>query len=129
VSRAKRREKAEGELEHLEARLRARLIAALHHCAHGHWGLFGQNDAAERAMGRYRPRLTPVEVGELLQLGEEIDALRSSLGYSDGNALFARLKAYRRLPSASAPAEPRLAQQFLAELDDAAAPGGSDPTA
>lgn len=129
MSRAQRREKAEGELEHLEARFRERLVAALRHCADGNWGLFGRNDAADRTFGRYRTRSTPAEVGELLRLGEEIDALRSSLGYSDGNALFARLKVYRRRPAASAPAEPRLAQQFLAELEDAAAPAASDPTA
>ena len=128
MSRAKRREKAEGELEHLEVRFRERLIAALDRCAQGQWGLFGRNAAAEHAMGRYRERSTPVEVGELLQLGEEIDALRSSLGYSDGNTLFARLKLYRRMPAASAPAEPRLAQQFLAELDAAAVRAGIDPT-
>jgi hypothetical protein len=117
MSRATRREKAESELEHLEARFRERLEHALRSCAAGHWGLFGQNDAASNsAFGRNEFRLRTSEAGELLALGAEIDALRSSLGFTDGNALYARLKAYRRLRTENAPGEPRLAQQFLAEL-------------
>jgi hypothetical protein len=118
VSRSTRRAKAESELEHLEARFRERLMIALRTCAAGRWGLFGQNDAAiKRAPGRYAARLIPAEVGELLELGDEIDALRSSLGFPDGNALYARLTSYRKLPPANAAAEPRLARQFLAELE------------
>jgi hypothetical protein len=119
VSRATRRAKAEGELEHLEARFRERLIAALHACRDGRWGLFGQNDpAAQRALDRTAAsRTIPADVAALLALGEEIDALRSSLGFPDGNALLARLKADRRLRVESAPGEPRLAQQFLDDLE------------
>ena len=118
MSRSTRRAKDEGELEHLEIRFRERLSIALRTCAAGQWGLFGQNDAAyKRAYGRNAVRLIPAEVGELLALGDEIDALRSSLGFSGGNALYARLKAYRKLPAANAPAEPRLARQLLAELE------------
>jgi hypothetical protein len=120
VSRASRREKAEGELEHLEARFRERLVAALQACRDGRWGLFGQNDpAAQRALDRAAAsRTIPADVAVLLALGDEIDALRSSLGFADGNALHARLKSYRRLRTESAPGEPRLAQQFLAEIED-----------
>jgi hypothetical protein len=119
VSRASRRAKAEGELEHLEARFRERLVAALQACRDGRWGLFGQNDpSAQRALDREAAsRTIPADVAVLLALGDEIDALRSSLGFPDGNALHARLKAYRRLRTESAPGEPRLAQQFLAELE------------
>ena len=118
MSRSTRRDKAEGELEHLEVRFRERLMVALRTCAAGQWGLFGQNDAAyKRAFGRNAVRVIPAEVGELLALGEEIDALRSSLGFPGGNALYARLTSYRKLPAANAPAEPRLARQLLAELD------------
>ena len=123
MSRASRREKAEGELDHLEARFRERLIAALNACRDGRWGLFGQSDpAAQRALDRVAAtRTIPADVAALLELGDEIDALRSSLGFPDGNALLARLKSYRRLRTESAPGEARLAQQFLAELgaDDA----------
>ena len=104
MSRATRREKAEGELAHLEARFRERLVAALNSCRDGRWGLFGQ-------------RSVPADVTVLLALGDEIDALRSSLGFSGGNALYARLKSYRSLRVQSAPGEPRLARQFLGELD------------
>ncbi|HWT07082.1 MAG TPA: hypothetical protein VN224_15060 [Xanthomonadales bacterium] len=118
MSRASRRAKAEGELEHLEARFRERLVAALHACRDGQWGLFGQSDpATQRALDRAANRTIPPEVAVLLALGDEIDALRSSLGFSGGNALYARLKSYRRLRVESAPGEPRLAQQFLAELE------------
>ncbi len=118
MSRATRRDKAEGELEHLEARFWERLIVALRACAAGQWGLFGQNDAAyKRAFGRNAVRTIPAEVGELLELGDEIDALRSSLGFPDGNALYARLKSYRKRPAANASAEPRLARQLLAALE------------
>ena len=110
MSRASRRAKAEGELEHLEARFRERLIAALRACRAGQWGLFGQN-ALDRTV-------VPADVAALLALGDEIDELRSSLGYPDGHALLARLKFYRRLRTASAPGEPRLAQQFLDELEN-----------
>jgi hypothetical protein len=117
VSRARRREKAEGELDHLEARFCERLIAALRACAAGQWGLFGQHDGAgARAFGRNAFRLRPSAVSELLVLGDEIDALRSSLGFPDGNAMYASLKSYRRMRKESAPDEPRLAQQFLAEI-------------
>jgi hypothetical protein len=117
VSRSTRRDKAEGELEHLEARFRQRLMIALRTCAAGQWGLFGQNDAAyKRAFGRNAVRAIPPEVGELLALGDEIDALRASLGFLGGDALYARLKTYRKLPAANAAAEPRLARQFLAEI-------------
>jgi hypothetical protein len=120
MSRASRREKAQGELEHLEARFRERLIVALRACIAGQPGLFGQDDAARRReFGNDAFRWRLPEVAELLALGDEIDALRSSLGFSDGNALFARLKSYRRLRTESAPGEPRLAQQFLTELDAA----------
>ncbi len=119
MSRASRRAKAEGELEHLEARFRERLVAALQACRDGRWGLFGQSDpAAQRALDRdAASRTIPADVAALLALGDEIDALRSSLGFPDGNALHASLKAYRRLRTESAPGEPRLAQQFLAELE------------
>ena len=108
MSRASRRAKAEGELEHLEARFRERLIVALHACREGRSGLFGQT------------RTIPADVAALLALGDEIDELRSSLGFPDGNALLARLKADRRLRAESAPGEPRLAQQFLDELESGA---------
>lgn len=118
MSRATRRDKAEGELEHLEARFRERLMIALRTCAAGQWGLFGQNDAAyKRAFGRNAVRVIPAEVDELLELGDEIDALRASLGFSGGNALYARLKSYRKLPAGNASTEPRLARQLLAELE------------
>jgi hypothetical protein len=124
VSRSTRRAKAESELEHLEARFRERLMIALRTCAAGQWGLFGQNDAAyKRAYGRNAVRHIPAEVGELLELGDEIDALRSSLGFPDGNALYARLTWYRKLPAANAAVEPRLARQFLAELEADSEPG------
>jgi hypothetical protein len=119
MSRASRRAKAEGELEHLEARFRERLVAALHACRDGRSGLFGQSDpAAQRALDRVAAsRTIPADVAALLTLGDEIDALRTSLGFPDGNTLYARLKSYRRLRPESAPGEPRLAQQFLAELE------------
>ncbi|MDQ6926997.1 MAG: hypothetical protein M3154_12290 [Candidatus Eremiobacteraeota bacterium] len=118
MSRATRREKAEGELAHLEARFRERLVAALRTCAAGEWGLFGQNGRVDpRTPVHIAARLIPAGVDALLRLGDEIDELRSSLGFADKNALFARLKAYRRLRPESAPGEPQLARQFLAELE------------
>jgi hypothetical protein len=119
MSRASRRAKSEGELEHLEARFRERLVAALHACRDGRSGLFGQGDpGAQRALDRVAAsRTIPADVAALLALGDEIDALRSSLGFPGGNTLYARLRSYRRLRIESAPGEPRLAQQFLAELE------------
>jgi hypothetical protein len=93
----------------LEDEYRARLINALSRCAAGRWGLFGHND-------HLRPD-APVdpEVGELLDLGLEIERIRDRLGLK-AFALHTRLMASRGPQSSNAVGEPKQAQAWLDEL-------------
>ena len=115
MSREKRRAKEEHELSELQRTFDERLIVALRACAAGQWGLFGRSAAgAGRSFGR--ARFESKEATELLRIGDEIDAMRTALGYPEGYPLYARLRSYRRRNKDDDPAEPRIAKQFLAEI-------------
>jgi hypothetical protein len=96
----------EGELANLETRFEEALIESLRSCASGYWGMFGQN--------KYPPSK---EGAELLDLAELIATLRDRLGYSEANPLCARYLDYRKRRGSNDLGEPRLAEQFLADLD------------
>ena len=116
MSRAARRAKDEHELSELQRAFEEKLVAALLACAAGQWGLFGRSARdAGRSFGR--ARFESKEATELLRVGDEIDAMRTALGYPDGFALYARLREYRRRNKDDDPAEPRLAKEFLAEIE------------
>jgi hypothetical protein len=92
----------------LEHQYRALLEAALRDCAAGSWGLFGHN----AHLPGYRP---PDALAELVDLADDIDALRSRLGERPFE-LHARFLQARGRLDANAPGEPKLAALWLAEL-------------
>lgn len=102
----------------LEAQYREILIDALRTCAQGGSLLLGQN---ERVLERHSPalaaRLRPAELDELLDLGEEIGALRAKLGFPDAFALHERFLKLRASHGPNTPGEPKLAAQWLDELE------------
>lgn len=108
MSKLKRIEKREAELADLEHSFEVRLREALHVCARGQYGLFGQNDATFRGYGAGA-------ADELLALADRIGEMRSSLGFVEPFGLAERFKAYRAMRGANVPGEPKLAKQFLEE--------------
>jgi hypothetical protein len=116
MSRSTRREKAESELRSREEQFSTNLRAALRECAEGAWGLFGQNDALVADI----PLLRSVYMepaAALIEQGEQINRLRKALGYTDSFLPFERFMHYRQMKSANTPGEPKLAIQFLKELE------------
>jgi len=106
----KRLLRTERRLDAAEAEYVSVLETALHECAAGRWGLFGQNDRFEE-MARY----APPELGQLEALAEEVEALRAKLGH-DPFPLHARFKSMRGRGDGNRPGEPKLAAQLLVEL-------------
>jgi len=88
---------------------RPRLIAVLRECANGRWGLFRQNNYGELA--RYYLR---TEADDLKQTAEEINSLRSEFGQP--NPLSIKFLEYCSMRGQNVKGEPKLAQQFLAEI-------------
>jgi hypothetical protein len=109
VSRSSRRQKTETQLRVLEEQFVADLIAALKECAAGRWGLFGQNDLV---IDISRPKV----VEKLLEEGEEIEVLRRELGVTESFHPFKRFLEFRQMRGSNVPGEPKLAMQFLKEL-------------
>jgi hypothetical protein len=118
MSRSTRQGKSEVQLRTLEQNFSTDLINALRACAAGKWVMFGQNDAALKSENRaLRDRLKSKVAESLIAQGEEIVRLRRELGYTDGFSLFERYLEYRQMRSANTPGEPKLAEQFLRELE------------
>jgi hypothetical protein len=118
MSRQARHRKRESDLEALESRFRDALIFALRQTAAGQWGLFGRNDAAlDSHFGNAADRYKSPEAADLLRLGEEIQQLRHELGFIEPNQLYERFLSYRRKRSSNDPGEPRLAREFLEEIE------------
>ena len=102
----------------LEAAYRETLVSALTECAQGRWGLFGHNDAALASCApQLRARLRTAQLDELLELGAQIAALREYLGDVEPFALHERLVRMRGSSHANSAGEPKLAAQWLAELN------------
>ena len=111
------RRSGERQLKALEASYRETLLLALHHCAQGKWGLFGQNEAAlARQNLKMLERLRDPAVGELLELGSQIDRLRSRLGYAVRFPRNDRLMQMRSAYNAKSLGEPKLAKQWLEDI-------------
>jgi hypothetical protein len=107
----------ERKLRVLEAEYAVDLTAALKRCANGQWGLFGQNDLVLAKIGKRAQRnLSSPDIGDLLELGTQIEKLRSVLGYSEPFKLHARLLRMRSSNDANSAGEPKLAQQWLDEM-------------
>jgi hypothetical protein len=116
MSRQARKDNAEAQLRALEEQFSTDLVAALRDCAAGKWGMFGQNDH----LVSVSPMLASIYTATAEKLtgqGREITKMRHELGYVEPFSPFERYLHYRELRSANSPGEPRLAVQFLAELD------------
>jgi len=111
MSRADRLERLDGQRLDAEAEFSALLIAALRETAAGSWGLFGHN-SDKFARKAWDPR-----VSELTELGEQIDAMRATLGL-EPYALFAEFLASRGPVASNAPGEPKQAKSWLTRLGE-----------
>jgi hypothetical protein len=117
MSRATRQQKSEAHIRTLEEQFSADLVAALRECAAGKWGLFGRNDHLAVQLPLLRSAYT-LTAEALIEKGEEIGRLRRRLGMVEPFLLFTRYLEYRQMHSAHSPGEPKLAVQFLAELEN-----------
>jgi hypothetical protein len=116
VSRAARRQKLEAQLRSLEEQFSSDLVAALRECAAGTWGLFGQNDALAVEMPLLRSAYMKTAEA-LIHDGEEIEELRRELGFNEAFNPYKRFVEFRKMRGSNVPGEPKLAVQFLMELE------------
>lgn len=110
MSRASRHEKAETNLHALKREFEELLLEALHSCANGRWGLLGQ----------YPQRYRLKESEQLEALGEKIDALRKELAIVEEFWFYARFQYYCSIQGSNAVGEPKLAKQFLEDIEQRA---------
>src|SRR5215472_10917676 len=96
-------------LEELEHEFSPLLVACLHECSRGRWGLFEQNYGAEAE--KY---LRWEEALHLKEIADEIHALRAEFGQP--NALVERYLHYHSQRGPNVPGEPKLATAFLSEI-------------
>ena len=109
MARADRLARMDDRRIELEAEYRAALIAALELTAAGKWGLFGHNEKVF-----LRAKL-PLMVLDLCDRGEEIAALRDTLGL-EPFSLHREFEASRGPVSAQSPGEPKQAKAWLERL-------------
>jgi hypothetical protein len=122
MSKQQRLEKAARRLALLEDEYRAILVPALRSCAKGYLGLFNQNNYEESLdpyLRRLAARLAAPERADLMKRGAEIESLRAQL-VMDSFPLHQRFLAYYAMRGPNMPGETKLAQAFLAELDEKA---------
>jgi hypothetical protein len=110
MSRAARRQKSEAQLRSLEEQFTSDLVAALRECAAGTWGLFGRNDLV---IEWPRPKI----VDKLIRDGEQIEELRRELGFTEPFHPYKRFLEFRQIRGSNVPGEPKLAVEFLKELE------------
>ncbi|MFM5895378.1 MAG: hypothetical protein ACKOQM_13220 [Novosphingobium sp.] len=111
MSRADRLERLDGQRVDAEIEFAALLIAALRETAQGSWGLFGHNS------DKFARKVWDPKVTELTDLGEQIDAMRATLGL-EPYALFAEFLASRGPVASNAPGEPKQAKSWLTRLGE-----------
>ncbi len=109
MSRVDRLERLDGQRLDAEAEFTGLLIAALRETAQGSWGLFGHNS------DKFARKVWDSKVTELTELGEQIDAMRATLGL-EPFALFDEFQASRGPVASNAPGEPKQAKSWLSEL-------------
>lgn len=109
MSRADRLERLDGQRLDAEAEFTGLLIAALRETAQGSWGLFGHNS------DKFARKVWDSKVTELTELGDQIDAMRATLGL-EPFALFDEFQASRGPVASNAPGEPKQAKSWLTEL-------------
>ena len=98
-------------LSQLESEFEPLLISCLRQAANGRYGLFGQNDHLDPEH-RY---WTWPEAQRVVEMAEEIRALRSEAGELNDSA--ERLLHFRSLCGPNVPGEPKLAKEFLLQLE------------
>jgi hypothetical protein len=104
----KKREKIRGQrLEQLEAEFHPLLISCLEECARGRYGLFGQNE-------QFGNWWRWDEAERLKEIAQEIIKIRSE--YGEQNTECERFLYYCSLRGPHVVGEPKLAQQFLNEI-------------
>jgi len=87
------------------------LLSCLRQCAQGRWGLFGTYDRLTPAL----PYVIWPEAKQLKELAIEIRSLGLELGLA--NDACERFLELYSLRGSNVPGEPKLAAQFLAEID------------
>ncbi len=105
-----RGERLEAEIASLESEFRTKLVAALHNCAGGQWGLFGQNDDLIKVRSP--------EAEELLEIGSSIENLRCKAGLLEPFSLYESFLSKRGFKGQNALGESRLAIEWLKELGE-----------
>lgn len=107
----------EKDLRLAEAAYEERLRHALGRCIGGQWGLFGANDAAHAA--HFGANRVPAnDALELIDRAAQIAQLRAHLGHAEPFPLHERFMAYGKIATdPNAHGEPKLAQQFLDEIN------------
>jgi hypothetical protein len=110
MSRGSRREKTEKKLQALELEFEHLLREALQSCAGGRWGLLGRHPE------QYRLK----EADQLQTLGQEVVALQQELGIVDEFWPYSRFLHYCSIQGSNALGEPKLAKQFLEEIEQRA---------
>jgi hypothetical protein len=110
MAKADRLERLDLRRAELEADYLAALTGALEKCAAGSWGLFGHNGKDRAATSKWAPI-----VGELCDLGQDIDRMRGDLGL-EKFALHQQFEASRGPVAATAPGEPKQARAWLDRL-------------
>jgi hypothetical protein len=108
---AKRSRIQQRKLNEIEGEFRTLLLTCLRECAHGRYGLFGQNDHIDPE-GRY---WNWPEARRLKELAHEIKSLRLDFGQPNENC--ERYLQLCSLRGSNVPGEPRLAALLLDEID------------
>jgi hypothetical protein len=68
-------------------------------------------------LGRTADRRESSDARELLARADEIAELRAHLGFVEASPLVERFLAYRAMRGSNVPGEPKLAMQFLDEIE------------
>jgi hypothetical protein len=98
-------------LTEIESEFFPLLIRCLKDCAHGRWGLFGQNDNFKEARWLDWP-----EANRLKELAREIYTIRTEDGTS--NEICDRFLDLCSRQGPNVPREPKLASAFLADISN-----------
>jgi hypothetical protein len=107
----KRQRIRETRLAEIECEFRPLLLSCLRECAQGRYALFGQNEHLD-PQGRYWGW---PEAKRLKVLAQEIRSVRMELGQVNENC--ERFLQFCSLRGSNVPGEPRLAAEFLADLE------------
>ena len=108
---SKREKIREARLAEAEDEFRPLLVSCLRECARGRWGLFGQNGQLDP---EGRLWIWP-EAQRLRDLAGEIRSLRQEFGQI--NSECERFLQLCSLRGSNVPGEPKLASEFLADID------------